>query len=336
MKKILLILTGGTIGSTEQNGIIFTDTMGKNRAVERYHQKYGDVIFTLQQPLNILSENLSVNHWEVIVNHIRSLDLSEYDGMIITHGSDTLSYSSAMLAFCLCGLRLPVVITAANYVPDDSRSNALDNLRAAVIMINTTKNGIFTVYKNDGEDFCTVFMPTRLREADRFLDRFSSIDGHCIGTVQNDRFTPDRHAPTLDEISAKNQPILTDKLILKSNVLMIRPYPSLNYDSIALPNGTRAVLHITYHSATASAEAENSALTFLKTCSNKKIDFYLASFKKANTAVYETGNRLIQNGAVPLYGISDESAYAKLLLAYHTDTKNSKDFMRQDLYFEQI
>lgn len=332
-----MILTGGTIGSTEQNGIISTDTTGKNRAVELYNQKYGDVQFTVKQPINILSENLSVTHWETIVNYILSLDLSGYDGMIITHGSDTLSYSSAMLAFCLCGIRLPIVITAANYVPDDDRSNALHNLRAAVVVINTAKSGIFTVYQNDGDDFCTVFLPTRIREADRFLDRFTSTDGHGIGTVRNDSFTPDKFSPTLDEISQKNQPIIKDKLILKNHILMIRPYPSLNYDSIAISDRTKAVLHITYHSATANAEPENSALSLLKRCKERHIDFYLASFKKNRNSVYETGSILTENGAVPLYGISDESAYTKLLLAYNVShTADKKALMEQTIYFETI
>ena len=72
----------------------------------------------------------------------------KYDGLIITHGSDTLSYSSAFLGLCLCGLDIPVALTAADLVPDDPRSNAVENLRACVEVIEKFRRGVFTVYKN--------------------------------------------------------------------------------------------------------------------------------------------------------------------------------------------
>lgn len=336
MTKILIILTGGTIGSSEENGIISTEKSERCHFVELYNLKYNDdCIFEIKQPLNILSENLDKSHWEIIVNTVLDTDISDYDGIIITHGSDTLSYSSSMLAMCLRHIDIPIIITAGNYVPDDSRSNALINLHSAVILIKTLERGIFTVFANEGDDYCSVYIPTRIREADRFSDRFSSFDGVCYGRILNDKFIQNISLPSLKEIYEEKQPIIK-RLSLKTDIIMIRPYPSINYSVINIEDNIGAVLHITYHSATAKTDGENSALALLKKCRQKNIDFYCASFKSRNSSMYETSSILIKNGALPLYNISDEAAYTKLLLCYNSDVKDKQYFMQNNIYFEEI
>ena len=205
-KKILMLLTGGTIGSSSKNGVISTDTDGCT-AVEKYFGHYGrDTDFTVVRLMNILSENLNKTHWEIIVNYLISASLDDFDSVILTHGSDTLSYSSAMLAMCLGGrLNRPLFITAANYVPYDPKSNAVQNIRAAVVLTDIIKKGIFTVYKNPQDSACSIFIPTRLREADRFADRFSSADGSPLGYVENDIFKPYNSSVSLDDIQTKRK-----------------------------------------------------------------------------------------------------------------------------------
>ena len=74
MKKILVLMTGGTIGCYSDNGII---SLKKNncRAVELFQEKFPDSAdFEIIQPLNILSENLEKSHWEThLVKRERSV-----------------------------------------------------------------------------------------------------------------------------------------------------------------------------------------------------------------------------------------------------------------------
>ena len=118
MKNIILILTGGTIGSCESGGVISTDS-SRCRILDLYNQSYSDCRFTVYRPLDILSEELCPACWEKLLNFIFSLDTKGFDGIIITHGSDTLSWTSAMLGACLKDHPIPVMITAADLVPDD-------------------------------------------------------------------------------------------------------------------------------------------------------------------------------------------------------------------------
>ena len=97
MKKILVLFTGGTIGSITTDGIIDVEREGKYAVVEAYKSAYGDdVEFECRQILNILSENMGFSGWEKMIHEINSIDTALYSGVILTHGSDTL----AGLHFC--------------------------------------------------------------------------------------------------------------------------------------------------------------------------------------------------------------------------------------------
>ena len=311
MQKILVAMTGGTIGSYSDNGII---SLKKNncRAVELFQEKFPDTAdFTIVQPLNILSENLGKSHWETLVNFLCETDISSYDGIIITHGSDTLSYTSAMLSICLRHFEIPVVLTAANYIPDDTRSNAVENIRSAVSVINEFAHGIFTVYKNHGDDFTTVWLSGDITEADRFLGKFSSFCGQPFGKVTDGIFTKISNIP-LPEIAP---PVFENKLSLNNDVLMIHPYPSMLYSAITIPESVKAVLHVTYHSCTIQTDGNENALGFLKLCKTKNIPFYITAVK--DSSVYETSNILFQSGAIPIYNMSNEMSFCKLLIKHN-------------------
>ena len=311
MKKILVAMTGGTIGCYSQNGII---SLKKNncRAVELFKKQFPDSAdFEIVQPLNILSENLDKSHWETLVNFLCETDISQFDGIIITHGSDTLSYTSAMLAICLRHFKIPVVITAANYIPDDKRSNAVENIRSAVAVINEFPHGIFTVYQNPNDDFTTVYLSTDIHEADRFLGKFSSFKNSPFGKVVNGTFTK----ISIDRLPEIAQPVFNGKLSLKNDVLIICPYPSMLYSAINIPESVKAVLHITYHSCTAKTLGNENALDFLALCKAKNIPFYMTAVK--DSSLYETSNILLQNGAIPLYDMSNEMSFCTLLLKHN-------------------
>lgn len=331
MKNILLILTGGTIGSVNRNGIINTDN-GRCRVLELYQQKYNDCRFEIRSPFNILSENLSYENWETLVNFILDIDISYFDGIIVTHGSDTLSYSSAMLGMCLNHLDIPIVITASNFIPDDHRSNALINFTAAVDLIKNVNSGVYTVYGSGTEDGVEVYIPTRINEADRINDRFSSSDGMPLAFIEK----TGKIKPTniFDMKLLERHKSLSDikKVHFEKNVQIIMPYPSLDYDKIMIDEKTGAVLHLTYHSATVNQKA----LTLLERCKEKSVPMYMCSFRRGTDSIYETSNIMLRNGAMPLYDMNKESAYAKLLLAVNLYGGDINKFIHENVYHEGV
>ena len=99
MKKILMITTGGTVCSTDEGGL--TPTMGPDAALKYIPSVYKlcDVDFL---PLySIDSTNMDPRHYE------------SYDGFVILHGTDTMSYTGAALSYLIQNSAKPVVITGS-------------------------------------------------------------------------------------------------------------------------------------------------------------------------------------------------------------------------------
>ena len=93
--KIKVIFTGGTISSeTTGHGICVSSDKSVNKLlINNFYTQTGlsDVEFTISQPINTLSENMTVSDWNVILDELRETDFSEYSGIIIAHGTDTLA-----------------------------------------------------------------------------------------------------------------------------------------------------------------------------------------------------------------------------------------------------
>lgn len=334
MSKILVVFTGGTIGSGINNkGNIDADKKAKFLLLDQYNEKHKDACeFDTAEPYYELSENISSLHLNKLISFLNSVDYNSYDGIILTHGSDTLSYTSAMLSFALRYIPIPLILTAANYPLTDERSNGLLNFAAAVSFIKSGfyNKGVFVCYSNlKGE--ATIFLGSRLLEADHIFDRFKSVDNSYLCKIINEKIIPNDNSlnPTKEEIEKEKAPLNFGEL--KDNILLLRSYPGQNFENISL-NGIKAVLMVGYHSATVcnSTNTSLSFWNFANRCKEKGIDIFISSFKDKNGAVYESlcgeYNRLCN--------ISTEAAYAKLLLAYSSE--NPKVLIENNLYFESV
>ena len=130
--------------------------------------------------------------------------------------------------------------------------------------------------------------------------------------------------PSDISLAEKHQyPAKSDDILWNGNfdnkILLIRPYPGLNYINIDLNSKPKAVLHYMYHSATACTTDGYSIIDFAKKCNDLGIDFYCASFKNKDAALYDSSAKIVNSGVIPLYNISCEAAYAKLIIMYNAD-----------------
>ena len=116
---------------------------------------------------------------------------------------------------------------------------------------------------------------------------------------------------------------------------MIRPYPGIDYSSFEFKNKPKAILHCMYHSGTACVRDGCYSLPeFIKRCKNEGIDTYLSCYKSPDGAKYATAVEIISAGGIPLYNISNEAAYVKLVLAYNQNKISPEEFMDKNIYFE--
>lgn len=136
MKKILLIGTGGTIACVKDSDI----HLDRPFKILDY-MSFEGVEFECTSPFTILSENMDFEHWKRLIDFIDSVDFSEYEGVIVLHGSDTLSFTGALLANAFRGR--PIVLVASDKPLEDKSANGFLNFRRAVEYI---LNGIGSVH----------------------------------------------------------------------------------------------------------------------------------------------------------------------------------------------
>ena len=111
MKKLLLLATGGTIASVEgKEGLV--PGMTAEELLKYFENPSQSVDVTCQILMNRDSTNMQPEHWAKMAEAI-ALHYDQYDGFVITHGTDTLGYTSAALSYMLQGLQKPVVITGS-------------------------------------------------------------------------------------------------------------------------------------------------------------------------------------------------------------------------------
>lgn len=316
MKHILMVLTGGTIGSTVNAGTIDTNSTTQSKLLHLFQQHDAhpeDLHFHCIQPLQLLSENLAPPAWQTLINAIEAETVENYDGIIITHGTDTLAYTACALSFYFHALTIPLLLVSSDYPLDDDKANGLSNFSCAVEFIRQQQPaGVFVPYRNHQQTM-QIHQGTRLTCSLQLSSDFFSVQNKAFMQFENGRFTMcnpiQKTAHTLT-IPLKAQ--------FSSRVLMIKPYPSLDYSNFDLQS-VDAVLHDLYHSGTACATTQwgeqHSLLAFIERCNAENIRVYLAPAIHSENA-YQSTRELIEHGAIMLWNLSIEAAFVKLLLAY--------------------
>ena len=313
--KVLLIMTGGTIGSSFDGCSINVRADGKSAVVDRYLSEHKDVTFDTVHPLNILSESITCRDCNTLAKALFDVDPAAYDGVIVTAGSDSLAYLASFVGLLLGGCPIPVMIVAANKILTASDSNGYVNFSCAVDLIRQGTRGIMVPYRNtDGVMY--VHAATDLRQAD-YCDDFDSFHG-AYGVFENGVLHEKR------SYIAQQIPQVFDRCHLprlSDNVLQLTPYPMQAYARINT-DGVRAVLHTLYHSATLDADP---FVTWMK--AHPEIPVFLAPLHSGRKR-YQTTVDAIGAGAIPLCDIAPECAYMKLLLACAQEKMSIQAFMQ--------
>ena len=339
MKNILLIFTGGTICSSPSADDGKNRSDAKNTACcleedfRRSGSLYADKINFVYRylPQDILSENMTVGTWDILLDIFREKETrTEYDGIIVLHGTDTLAYTSALLSLVLAGYAVPVMLVSAQRDLKDTSTNGYINFRvAAELIVNGIAPNVYVVYRNvtggrNGEGEMLVHYGSHLLQCPNYSDDFHSVDEMSV---------PDTENATLEGRPFETAGLYVDKITkLAQGVIAIQPHTGLCYDNVNLSD-VRAIVHGTYHSesvcigraedpekvgrlALSDIKEEDrpySVLSLLERCEEKGISVFLAPCSRDNFRYGTTANALYC-GALPISDTTFETAYIKTLV----------------------
>jgi len=178
-KNILLITTGGTIASVN-NGNGLTPGISTEEMLSYVPNTHERCYVNHIDLFNIDSTDVNSVHWISITECIRD-NYEAYDGFVITHGTDTLSYTSAVLSHMITGLNKPVIITGSQHPINEEGTDAVKNLHDAfTCACDDRLSGVLVVFAGRviaGD--CAKKIHTRSIEA------FVSVNRDDVATVDN-------------------------------------------------------------------------------------------------------------------------------------------------------
>lgn len=305
--KILFVFTGGTIGSVAHDGIINTDGNRPRVLLAEYERAYGlDFSYDTVEPYTALSENNTGDTLRALCACVAEQKGKGYDGIVVTHGTDTLQYTAAALGYAFADISIPLCLVSANYPVEDARSNALPNLRGALRFIAEVGTpGVWVPYQNAGEP-THVHYATRLLESVAFTDRVESAFSACYGSFQGEEgfVTSPAHRVLPNALPALGLPAFSEHA---PHILRVQPYPGMVYPSIG--KDVRYILHASFHSGTVNT-VSNEAKRFFAEAKEKNIPVFLTGAMKGDA--YDSTSAFAQLGITPLYQIAPVAAFVKL------------------------
>ena len=308
--KLLFVFTGGTIGSTQSGNVIFADTNKSYKIIDAYDRRYGiDFEYDVTEPYTELSENNTGWHIKRLVECIKENENKNYDGIIVTHGSDTLQYSAAAIGYCCGANSLPVCLVAANSPIEREDSNALDNLRGAIDFVRQKGGrGAFVVYRNANSNVVQVHRATRLIASNAYSDEVLSVRGSVYGSFESEfKFLKNsQYCEKGDEIELLDVSGLSEE---DNEIMMLNVYPAMIYPTIS--KNVKYVILNSYHSGTINTKAQ-STLDFLSGAKANNVTVYVTGV--SDGAQYSSTEAFETLGLLPLNNISPISAYIKLWL----------------------
>ena len=334
--RICVIFTGGTIGSSATAETVGLVVERKSALIEKYKHRYGgEIIFDELRPLNILSENVQPSDLKKMADCVRAVDKSVYDGIIVTHGTDTLCFTANLFSQLFCDINIPVVFVSALYPLDDERSRGVENFAGAVEFIESADfGGVFVSFQNYGEN-CKIHLASRLVSATQFSGEYESILKVHFGEMVNGEFVYNENSlnPSLSDLRISRSHCTAEKLC--TDMVTIQAHSLLNFDFYRFTTvKPKAVMVQLYHSGTVCTEGKEANFrNFLAYCKNLEIQVVIAPVD-SKARIYESVFGLNKE-CIVAYDMSFEMATVKVLLALGSGLK-IEDELKENRFFEML
>ena len=328
LPDISILGTGGTIASfvdyktgAVSPAITAEQLVNSVKALDEVANVSAEPLFSLA------SEDMKPEHWEGMANKIKEMHDKKNHGIVIGHGTDTMSYSAAALSFQLPEISNPVVFTGAQRSPDRPSSDAHLNLvgAAKTAMSDLGEIGI-AMHETTDDENVAIWRGNRTRKAHSSKrNAFQSPNEGPLGIVKDKIEWKRKYRSTVEST--------TIKAGFDDNIGMIWSHPGLKVNdwenSVSNKNGViiagTGLGHI------------NSELLDVIEKSSKDIPVAMSSqclSGSTNLNVYRNGRKLLERGVVETYDMSPETALVKMMWLSKHHQENVRTMMGENLVGE--
>jgi len=281
------------------------------------------------------SENIEPNDWVTIANEIVNIiENSEPVGIVITHGTDTLQYTAAALAFMLKNLDRPIILTGAQRSSDRPSSDAAVNLIGAVNAAANTDIAevIVCMHASSNDDAVFLHRGTRVRKMHTSRrDAFKTIGTKPIARIEESKIT---YFETDYRKRGQAKGTLGADVKLEPKVALVYFYPSMKPEVLDfyVDKSYRGLVL----AGTGLGHVSQELLKSIERAKENSMPIFMTSqcfWGHTNLNVYETGRRLLERGVVPLGNMLPEVALVKAMwvLGHTTEIPFVKELMQKNL-----
>jgi len=338
LPKVALISTGGTIGSKidyRTGGVTSVLSASELYLSVPEISRYASV--DTEMLLNEYSENLTPDHWTLMANKIiEKINMGIYSGIILSHGTDTMHYTSAALSFALRNAPIPIVLTGAQRSSDRPSSDAALNLIGATrFAVKSDYSGVFVImHANTSDCLLACHLGTRVRKNHTSSrDAFESIDIEPIALIHRDSINMQSNR-MLKLTRRGDVKYSSYETSFDRHVILLQYYPGFESTIISdlVKKGCKAIIF----EGTGLGHVSSDCFAQLKLAIESGMMIFMTSqciWGRVNLNVYNTGRDLLGIGIVPLSDMTSETALVKAmwLIANNESSADIKRKMQENI-----
>ena len=303
-KKILLLTTGGTIASVPGGEGLEPHRSGVMERELEQLRTYYDI--TVQDVMCLDSSNITPEEWQLIARHVFENRVG-FDGIVISHGTDTMAYSASAVTFMLPDIDLPVVFTGSQLPLADMLSDGPDNLRTAFAMAASGHPGVFLAFDRKVMLGCRA---VKVRASG--FSAFESVNARYAAQVSNRGLVVD---PEILPKQSGDAKLCAD---ISRNVFLLKLTPGLNpaiFDMLAAM-GYKGIVIEAF--GLGGMNVLNKGLRGIQRCVEDGLSIVITTqclYDSSDLRVYQVGNKLLDLGVIQGRDMTSEAAMTKLMWA---------------------
>lgn len=309
IKRILVLATGGTIASAEtENGYAPSKSI-KNILSKITSDRYD---ITARDILFLDSTNIQPEEWCVIAKAVAKGLAEGFDGIVITHGTDTMAYTSSVLSFMLKGLSVPVVLTGSQLPLSHPLTDARDNLSLALAVAASAPAGVYLAFDRKVMLGCRA-----VKVRTQGFNAFESINYPYVATVSTSglSYRSEYLPTTLPHLCGDFE--LMDSL--DTNVFVVKLTPGIDPRIFDMLLGMHCNGIVIEAFGAGGVQFINRDLTGrLAMLNDRGVNVVVCSqclYEISDLSIYEVGRRALDAGAIGALDMTTEAAYTKLMWA---------------------